>query len=66
MWLFLPCIKVNIFYGVDANGCLNDPNLPEDMRPFSYVLTLEPMAEQLKDRNHRSMIILVEQIVEQK
>lgn len=33
--------KSNIFYGVDANGCLNDPNLPEDMRPFSYVLTLD-------------------------
>lgn len=33
--------KSNNFYGVDENGRLNDPNLPEDMRPFSYVLTLD-------------------------
>lgn len=28
------------FYGVDDEGRLNNPNLPEDDRPFSYVLTL--------------------------
>lgn len=28
------------FYGVDDEGRLNNPNLPENDRPFSYVLTL--------------------------
>lgn len=28
------------FYGVDENGHLNDPDIPEDQRPISYVLTL--------------------------
>lgn len=32
--------KSNTFYGVDKNGRLNNKNLPEDQRPFSYVLTL--------------------------
>ena len=33
--------KSNNFYGVDENGRLNVQNLQEDMRPFSYVLTLD-------------------------
>lgn len=28
------------FYGVDEEGRLNNPDLPEDQRPLSYVLTL--------------------------
>ena len=28
------------FYGVDEKGHLNDPDIPEDQRPNSYVLTL--------------------------
>lgn len=28
------------FYGVDENGHLNDPDIPKDQRPISYVLTL--------------------------
>lgn len=43
--------KSNIFYGVDANGCLNDPNLPEYMRPFSYVLTLDANGGTIEGRN---------------
>lgn len=29
------------FYGVDENGCLNNPDIPEDQRPFSYILKLD-------------------------
>lgn len=32
--------KSNTFYGVDKNGILNNTNLPENQRPFSYVLIL--------------------------
>ena len=33
--------KSKTFYGVDENGYLNNPNLPADQRPVSYVLKLD-------------------------
>lgn len=33
--------KSEKFYGVDSNGILNNPDLPEDQRPYSYVLSLD-------------------------
>ena len=33
--------KSNNFYGVDENGILNNKDLPENQRPYSYVLNLD-------------------------
>ena len=33
--------KSRKFYGVDANGMLNNPEIPEDARPYNWVLKLD-------------------------
>ena len=39
------------FYGVDEEGRLNNPDLPEDNRPFSYVLTLNANGGKIDGKN---------------
>ena len=49
--------KSNNFYGVDENGILNNKDLSEDQRPYSYVLNLDANGGTLDGESGTSMPI---------
>lgn len=50
------------FYGVDENGNINDPNLPEDNRRISYVLTLNANGGTISGQEYKKYDYLTNEV----